>query len=74
MHGGISDQIHLKTLNTLSRHRCKITDFNHSEIHLFIDVDVSIETKPKSKDGGDELTKEEEDEYRQVQGTNSIHL
>lgn len=73
MHGGISDHMHLKTLNTLTRHRCKMmTECNHNEIHSMIFIDVSIEVKPKSKDGGNELTQEEEDEYRQVQGTSLI--
>ena len=31
-------------------------------------VDISIEVPPKSKDGGNQLTDEEHDEYRQVQG------
>jgi len=50
MHGGISDKINLKRLNTLTRNRY-----------------VSIEVPPVSKNGGRQLTEDEENEYRQVQ-------
>ena len=70
MHGGISDRIQLKQLNALSRHRCKLTESSSyaNELSCCFDVDISIEVPPKSKDGSSDLTDEEHDEYRQVQG------
>jgi hypothetical protein len=35
---------------------------------IFVVIDISIEVRPKSKTGADQLTEEEDDEYHQVQG------
>lgn len=70
MHGGISDKINLKRLNTLTRNRCRNETFFFSSFFFdfFFRLDVSIEVPPESKNGGRRLTEDEENEYRQVQG------
>jgi hypothetical protein len=71
MHGGISDRINLKKLNSLTRNRCKIKDnilFKLMFVFFFHCVDISIEVPPASKSGGKRLTEDEDNEYHQVQG------
>ncbi len=68
MHGGISDKINLKKINTLTRNRCKIIDHKDILIMNFSVIDISIEVAPQSKTGGKRLTEDEDNEYHQMQG------
>jgi hypothetical protein len=72
MHGGISDRINLKKINSLTRNRCKITNYKHINNELFFVIDISIEVAPESKTGGKRLTEDEDNEHHQVQGKYSI--
>ena len=71
MHGGISDKINLKKLNSLARNKCE-QKTNEKQKHVdflwLFDLDVSIEVPPESKSGGKKLTEDEENEYHQIQG------